>query len=312
MLRGQQKMVPDKPHWLKKRLQIDSSARKVEHELISNRLHTICQEACCPNQGECFSRGVATFLIMGNICTRNCSFCAVKSGRPDHLDPDEPLRLAHELNELDLRFVVVTSVTRDDLPDGGAIHFANTIRMIKEKCSGVGIEVLVPDFEGSRSALGCIISEAPEVLNHNVETVPRLYPLVRPKADYERSLRLLEMGKKMKDSLITKSGLMVGLGETENEVKQVMLGLRDADCDVLTIGQYLCPSPLHYPVAEYLRPEIFNEYAKIALSIGFKAVASFPFARSSYAAEEFYKRAIEASSRQSQTVVDTHEGNRLC
>lgn len=284
-------MIPTKPPWLRKRLPINRSTQEIEQQLRANRLHTICQEACCPNQGECFSKGVATFLIMGNICTRNCTFCAVGSGKPSATDPEEPRRLAQEIHDLDLRFVVVTSVTRDDLPDGGANHFARTVRMIKERCKGVGVEILIPDFKGSKSDLTTVVHAGPEVLNHNVETVPRLYPTVRPQAVYDRSLQLLKWAKEMKGTLVTKSGLMVGLGETGEEVEQVMLDLRASECDLLTIGQYLSPSSLHHPVKEYINPDAFEEYKDIALSMGFKGVASSPFVRSSYKAETSYQKA---------------------
>jgi lipoic acid synthetase len=282
-----------KPPWLRKKLPLGERAKKIEQDLMANRLHTICQEALCPNQGECFSKGVATFLIMGNMCTRNCRFCAVSSGKPEKLDPREPERLAQEIHDLHLRFVVVTSVTRDDLLDGGANHFAKVIRAIRKKCKGIGIEVLIPDFQGSSLDLGIVVNAAPEVLNHNVETVPRLYPNVRPQANYTRSLELLKKAKHIGQALITKSGLMVGLGEEKDEVIQVMADLQNSDCDILTIGQYLCPSPSHHPVVEYVRPEVFEEYEKIGLEMGFKGVASSPFVRSSFIAETFYNKAIK-------------------
>ena len=236
------KMIPAKPEWLRKRLPVGAAVQAMEGNLEQNRLHTICQEACCPNQGECFSKGVATFLIMGNVCTRNCRFCAVDSGTPLELDANEPLRLAEEVKRLGLRFVVVTSVTRDDLPDGGAEHFARVIEVMRSECPGVGIEVLIPDLQGSRPALKTVVDAAPEVLNHNVETVPRLYASVRPQADYRRSLEVLREAKALNPSLTTKSGLMVGLGEMREEVLEVMVDLRSASCDVITIGQYLSPS----------------------------------------------------------------------
>jgi lipoyl synthase len=280
-----------KPSWLIKTLTVTQTSREVEQSLTTHRLHTICQEACCPNQGECFSKGVAAFLIMGNVCTRNCRFCAVASGKPRPLDPNEPARLAEEVTELGLRFVVVTSVTRDDLPDGGANHFSKVIRTVRKRCQDVGIEVLIPDFKGSDSALAVVVDAAPEVLNHNVETVPRLYPKVRPQADYRRSISLLNKAKVLNRKVITKSGLMVGLGEKKDEIYKVMNDLRNSDCDILTIGQYLRPSPSHYPVMKYVKPTIFDEYRGTALSLGFKAVASGPFVRSSYRAEEFYAAA---------------------
>ena len=262
----------------------------MEGNLEQNRLHTICQEACCPNQGECFSRGVATFLIMGNVCTRNCRFCAVDSGSPAALDANEPLRLAEEVKRLGLRFVVITSVTRDDLSDGGAGHFARVIEEMRRECPGVGIEVLIPDFQGSRPALKTVVDVSPEVLNHNVETVPRLYASVRPQADYRRSIELLRKAKALNPSLTTKSGLMVGLGETREEVLEVMVDLRSVLCDVITIGQYLSPSTNHHPVVEYVNPEIFEKYRRDALRLGFRDAASSPFVRSSYMAEKYYRQ----------------------
>ena len=283
-------MIPAKPEWLRKRLPVGAAVQLMEGNLEHNRLHTICQEACCPNQGECFSKGVATFLIMGNVCTRSCRFCAVDSGTPSALDADEPLRLAEEVKRLGLRFVVITSVTRDDLTDGGAGHFARVIEVMRQECPGVGIEVLIPDFQGSRPALQTVIDATPEVLNHNIETVPRLYASVRPQAAYGRSIELLREAKALDPSLTTKSGLMVGLGETREEVLEVMVDLRSASCDVITIGQYLSPSAGHHPVVEYVNPEIFEKYRRDALRLGFRDAASSPFVRSSYMAEKYYKK----------------------
>ena len=280
----------EKPSWLRKGLPIGAVTQRMEEDFMKRGLHTICQEACCPNMGECFSKGVATFLIMGSVCTRNCRFCAVASGRPETLDPTEPERLAGKVNELALRFVVITSVTRDDLSDGGASHFVRVIEAVRRKCPGVGIEVLVPDFKGSRPALSTVIHALPEVLNHNVETVPRLYPSVRPQADYSQSVELLKRAKDINKSTITKSGLMVGLGETTGEVMHVMDDLRDVDCDILTIGQYLQPSADHYPVIEYVNPDKFEFYRDEAQRKGFKGVASSPFVRSSYRAGELFEQ----------------------
>ena len=284
-------MTLPKPDWLRKRLPINAATMGVEAGLMNRKLHTICQEGCCPNQGECFAKGVATFLILGDICTRNCRFCAVNCGKPLAPDPEEPRRLALEVRELGLRFAVVTSVTRDDLPDGGAGHFALVIRTIREECSGVGVEVLIPDFRGSASALKAVVDASPEVLNHNIETVPRLYPHVRPQASYRRSLELLKAVREMSPSLLTKSGMMVGLGETFKEVEDVMADLRKTGCDILTIGQYLCPSKSHFPVAAYIHPEIFESYRQTALNMGFRSVAASPFVRSSYMAETGFQTA---------------------
>jgi lipoyl synthase len=281
-------MTLAKPDWLRKKLPLGAAVQSVEAGLSSQRLHTICQEGCCPNQGECFERGVATFLIMGDTCTRNCGFCAVKHGKPSPLDMGEPERLALEVKEMKLRFVVVTSVTRDDLPDGGASHFARTIASLRIHCPGVGVEVLIPDFQGSKQALDTIVMAAPEVVGHNIETVPRLYRAARPQADYARSLRLLREIKAMVPEGVTKSGLMVGLGETAEEVAKVLSELRDVGCDMLTIGQYLGPSVSHHPVVEYVRPEIFDFYRRRALDLGFRSVAASPFVRSSYMAEKYF------------------------
>ena len=290
-------MALPKPDWLRKRLPLNAATMKVEARLMERKLHTICQEGCCPNQGECFAKGIATFLIMGDICTRNCRFCAVHHGKPLAPDPSEPGRLALEVLELGLRFAVVTSVTRDDLPDGGAGHFSSVIRAIREECPGVGVEVLIPDFRGSASALQTVIDASPEVLNHNIETVPRLYPHVRPQASYSRSLELLKRAREMSPLLLTKSGLMVGLGESATEVEGVMADLRKAGCDMLTIGQYLCPSDRHFPVAAYIHPEIFASYRQTALNMGFRSVASSPFVRSSYMAEKGFQAAAQCKSK---------------
>jgi len=286
-------MITRKPEWIRKRLPTGNGFQRIEQNLLKNGLHTICQEALCPNHGECFSRGLATFLIMGDTCTRNCTFCAVNSGKPKPLDGDEPERVADEVRSMRLRYVIITSVTRDDLPDGGAEHFARTIRIVKEKNPGVGIEVLIPDFKGSTHALRKVIEAEPDVLNHNIETVTRLYPDIRPKADYHQSIKLLEVAKNTTNSkLVTKSGMMVGMGEAPEEVESVMRDLRYADCDILTIGQYLCPSGNHYPVFEYVKPELFVSYKKTALEMGFKDVVSGPFVRSSYMAETSFRNAL--------------------
>jgi len=286
-------MSVKKPEWLRKRLPTGSQTQKVEHDLSLNRLHTICQEGCCPNQGECFARGTATFLAMGNVCTRNCRFCAVTSGRPGPLDEHEPKRIAEEVIRLGLRYVVVTSVTRDDLDDGGAAHFARIIEEIMEKCPGVGIEVLIPDFKGSKEALQTVVDARPSVLNHNVETIPILYPCVRPQADFGRSVELLRRVKTMNPTMVTKSGMMLGLGEKESDVKNVMKELRDAGCDILTIGQYLRPSENHHPVVEYVEPHKYDEYKATALELGFIDVAAGPFVRSSYKALDSYINAVK-------------------
>ena len=251
--------------------------------LSDARLHTVCQSAACPNIGECFECGTATFLIMGNICTRNCRFCNIAGGKPQPLDPGEPGRLAQAVKELDLRYAVVTSVTRDDLRDGGAAHFAATIGAIRREVPDCKVEVLIPDFGGCAESLKTILDAAPDVLNHNVETVPRLYPLVRPEADFGRSIELLRRATEA--GAVSKSGVMVGLGEEIGEVKDTIESIRGAGVGILTIGQYLQPSRNHLPVARYYHPDEFNELAEFARGMGFDAVESAPLVRSSYHAE---------------------------
>ncbi len=276
------------PPWIKKaRLTGNHSTKGL---LRKYRLSTVCEEARCPNRGECFSRPTATFLILGDVCTRGCRFCSVDKGCPLPPEPQEPERVALAAKELGLRYVVVTSVTRDDLPDGGAEQFARTITALREHLPGAKVEVLTPDFGGSPEALRRVLEAGPDVFNHNVETVPRLYPVVRPQADYSRSLRVLEMAARMRPDMPVKSGLMVGLGETFQEVVQVMKDLRQAGCSILTIGQYLQPTKKNLPVVEYVRPEVFEQYRQRALEMGFSYVASGPMVRSSMNAEEMYQR----------------------
>ena len=251
-------------------------------------LHTVCEEARCPNLGECFSRGTATFLILGNICTRDCGFCAVEHGDPVPADEKEAEKVGQAVQKMGLRYVVVTSVTRDDLPDGGASHYAKTIQAIREVDGSAKVEVLIPDFQGNISSLIAVLNETPDVLNHNIETIPRLYPIVRPEADYERSLRLLKRSKEYNPHLFTKSGFMLGLGEMREEVVGLMENLRQVECDFLTIGQYLQPRFDRLPVERYIPPEEFEEYQKIGMMMGFKAVASGPFVRSSFHASKMF------------------------
>ena len=276
------------PEWLTVKAPKRGAYEEMAGFLRSMGLHTVCQSASCPNIGECFSKGTATFMILGNTCTRNCGFCGVRHGEPLPLDPEEPQHVAEAAARMGLNYVVVTSVTRDDLADGGASHFAETIRLIKQKIPGVRVEVLIPDFGGSSDALREVMEAGPSVLNHNVETVPRLYPIVRPAADYQRSLSLLETARELEPSTYTKSGLMVGLGETKEEVVEVLRDLRSRECDLVTIGQYLRPSKSSLPVAEYVHPEQFDEYKAIGESLGFRYVASGPFVRSSYHAAELF------------------------
>jgi lipoic acid synthetase len=278
--------IKRKPDWLRIDLNKGRSLNYVKEILSRFSLNTVCEEANCPNRMECFSKKTATFMILGSQCTRNCRFCNVTHGTPQPVDPEEPDKVAKAAAELELKHVVVTSVTRDDLPDGGARHFSRVIKAIKSLSSDTVVEVLIPDFRGSFAALETVVKAKPEVLNHNIETVPRLYPEVRPAAIYERSLELLSRVKSIDGSMLTKSGIMVGLGEKEEEVFRVFNDLRSAGCDFLTIGQYLAPSAGHYPVAEYISPEIFKMYKEKALSLGFSFVASAPLVRSSYNAAE--------------------------
>lgn len=276
------------PDWLTKKMPPPGTVEKMENLIASLSLHTVCQEARCPNIGECFSRKTATFMILGNQCTRNCRFCAVKKGNPLPPDPDEPENVAKAVAKLGLSYVVITSVTRDDLPDGGAGQFARVIDCIKKLCgSKTYIEVLIPDFKGSFSSLKKVIEAKPFVINHNLETIPRLYPEVRPRANYQRSLEVLRRCKSVDPATYTKSGLMVGLGETFDEVVQVIKDLREVGCDILTIGQYLRPSPSHLEVKEFVHPDVFKKYEEVAYSLEFTYVASSPFVRSSYMAKDW-------------------------
>jgi len=276
------------PVWIKDGIKRRRGIEDVKNILRLHNLYTVCEEAKCPNIGECFRKKTATFMILGNICTRNCRFCAIKTGIPKPLDPDEPKNVAAAAKEFGLDYIVVTSVTRDDLPDGGAHHFALTIKEIKKSIVGSRVEVLIPDFLGSFESLQTVINALPDVLNHNVETVPRLYPEVRPLAVYERSLMVLKNAKKINPGIVTKSGIMVGLGEKEREVKEVINDLVDVNCDILTIGQYLQPSIRHFPVREYIHPDIFKKYEEYAYRAGIKFVVSGPLVRSSYRAKEAF------------------------
>lgn len=275
--------ITRKPQWLKK--QFDPVAEgKMTALLRSLSLHTVCEDANCPNRSECFKSKTATFLILGDVCTRGCRYCAVTKGAPFPLDPDEPQHVAEAAETLGLRHIVVTSVTRDDLPDGGAEHFARTITALRERLPQSTIEMLIPDFQGDQAALQCVIDAKPDIINHNVETVPALYPVVRPQANYRRSLELLRRVKQT--GLYSKTGFMVGLGETQEDVLSLMDDLAEIGCDMLTIGQYLQPSKNHLPVAAFITPEQFDEYKELALAKGIRYVASGPFVRSSYHAAE--------------------------
>ena len=276
------------PEWIKVKNPMGIHGTK--RILRSYGLSTICEEARCPNMGECFSRPTATFMILGSKCTRNCGFCSVKSSIPEPLDPEEPKRVAMAAKEMGMRYVVITSVTRDDLSDGGAGHFAKTVHFVRRYLPEAKIEILTPDFKGHINSLNTVLNSRPDVFNHNVETVPRLYPIVRPLADYRQSLYILEYVKKTALDIYTKSGLMLGLGEQIDEVIDVLRDLRSAGCDIITIGQYLRPSRFNLPVIEYIRPEIFERLRLTALSIGFKYVASAPLVRSSMNADEMYNK----------------------
>ncbi|MBN2056398.1 lipoyl synthase [bacterium] len=276
-----------RPPWLKVRAGGGPQYVKVLKRLRREGLHTVCESARCPNLGECWGCGTATFMIMGDHCTRNCRFCAVTHGAPLPLDNREPEAVAGSIHAFGLRYAVITSVTRDDLPDGGAAHFAAVISAIRTIASDCRIEVLVPDFQGSESAYLRLLESPPDVLNHNIETVPRLYPHVRPEAAYDRSIQLLQWFASR--NLITKSGIMVGLGETEAELTAVMVDLVNAGCDILTIGQYLQPSRDHLPVERFIPPEEFDRYRRIGLDVGFTSVVAGPLVRSSYRAEDAYQ-----------------------
>ena len=277
-----------KPPWLTRRLPSGADYEKVRDLMHRGRLHTVCQEAKCPNIWECFSNRTATFLILGDRCTRHCRFCAVAGHPVDKPDPQEPDRVADAVKDLGLSYVVVTSVTRDDLPDGGAEQFARTVREIRRTAPEALIELLVPDFQGSQEALRTVLHAGPDVLNHNIETVPRLYPTVRPGADYRRSLQLLARVKTISASTPTKSGMMLGLGEADPEIAQTLADLLAVDCRMLTLGQYLQPTKNHLPVARYLPPEEFDQWKKAAFDLGFSDVASGPFVRSSYHAKDLF------------------------
>jgi lipoic acid synthetase len=284
----------NRPEWLKKRINLDNNYQKTESVLKDLNLNTVCQAAFCPNLGECFRAGVATFMILGNVCTRNCRFCDIPNGQPEEIDQNEPENLAKAARKMNLDHVVITSVTRDDLKDGGSGHFVKIIKEFKN-IEGITIEVLTPDFNGKKEDIKNVLKAGPDVFNHNIETVPRLYSKIRPEADYQQSLTVLNMAKQFDGSIITKSGLMLGLGEQKSEVISVMEDLRKNDCDLLTIGQYLQPSSEHAELKKYIEPSKFREYKRIALNLGFKAVASQPFVRSSYQAKELYLKAIKQS-----------------
>lgn len=275
-----------KPSWIRAKAPTSAEVGKMTDILRDHRLHTVCEEANCPNLGECFKRGTATFMIMGDVCTRRCPFCDVAHGRPGALDAGEPAHLAGAVSVMKLRYVVITSVTRDDVEDGGAGHFARCVEAIRHKSGAVKVEILVPDFRGKvEVALANLGNCLPDVFNHNLETVPRLYAETRPGADYQGSLKLLQRFKEMYPGVPTKSGLMVGLGEKDEEILEVMRDLRTHGCDMLTVGQYLRPGRHHLPVQRYVTPEQFEAFEVAGLKMGFSQVASGPLVRSSYHAD---------------------------
>lgn len=270
------------PSWLIKRTPKSLNIRNLRDLINDDGLHTVCESAKCPNIGECYSNKVATFMILGDICTRNCGFCAVKSGMPASPDASEPMRIAEAAKKLGLKYVVVTSVTRDDLPDRGAGQFASTIDMLKSSIAGAAVEVLIPDLGGRKELIEKVISAGPLVMNHNIEMVKRLYAKIRPRSDYRTSLNVLDISKQINKNLLTKSGFMLGLGETEKEVRELMSDIRKTGCDILTIGQYIRPSQNQAEVVEYAKPEVFEKYRAFALNLGFMHVEAGPLVRSSY------------------------------
>lgn len=279
--------LPAKPSWIRSKLPASPEISRIKSILRKHKLASVCEEAACPNLGECFSGGTATFMIMGEICTRRCPFCDVAHGRPNALDENEPVELAEAIGEMQLKYVVITSVDRDDLKDGGAQHFADCIRETRARTPDIRVEVLVPDFRGRMDiALDILEQEPPDVFNHNLESVPSLYKKIRPGSDYQWSLDLLKNYKARRPDVLTKSGLMLGLGETADELIQVMKDMRAHDIDMITLGQYLQPSRDHLPVERFVTPEEFDEFGRIAKELGFKSVASGPMVRSSYHADK--------------------------
>ncbi len=290
--------IKKKPEWIRSKIVDTQTFFKTKAIVNKNNLNTVCQEANCPNITECWSKKHATFMIMGDTCTRGCAFCDVKTGKPNKLDPFEPQKISKAVSELNLNHVVITSVDRDDLQDGGANHFKEVVFETKKNNPKTTIEVLTPDFLRKGDAFKKVLEASPDVFNHNIETVPSLYLNVRPGSRYFASIKLLESAKKIKPDVFTKSGLMVGLGESKNEILQVMDDLRTANVDFLTIGQYLQPSPKHYPLHRYYKPHEFVELKNIALSKGFLLVASSPLTRSSYHADEDFKKLKKARDEQ--------------
>ena len=273
-----------RPEWLKVKVPSGEHFTRIKGIVDANKLHTVCEDARCPNMAECWHRGTATFMILGDICTRSCAFCAVKTGRPSELDYDEPRRVAEAVQQMHIRHAVVTSVNRDELEDGGAEIFAQTIRKIREYVPHCTVEVLIPDFRGDEQAIQIVVDAKPDILNHNTETVPRLYAPARPQAKYDRSLHVLAYSKA--HGMTTKTGLMLGIGERVEEIEQTLRDIRSVHVDILTLGQYLQPTKMHLPVDRFVTPEEFSHWKNFGLSIGFKHVESGPLVRSSYHAEE--------------------------
>jgi len=284
--RGVGGRVLGRPEWLKARAPSGEGYHEIKETMRGLNLHTVCEEAQCPNLGDCWNNRTATFMILGNVCTRSCGFCAVLTGKPADLDLDEPYRVADAAKKMGLKHAVITSVNRDELEDGGASIFAETIREIRAQVPGCAVEVLTPDFKGDRDAIQTLIEARPDTFNHNIETVPRLYPAVRPQAKYDRSLEVLRVAKDLNPEGLTKSGFMVGLGEVEEELLETMRDLREHHVDILTIGQYLRPSDNHLPMSRYYTPKEFADLRKCGFELGFKHVESGPLVRSSYHAHE--------------------------
>ena len=306
-----------KPEWLKVRFPAGPNYERLRELMRAKELHTVCEEARCPNIGDCWSRGTATFMILGDTCTRSCGFCAVKTGRPGPVDGGEPERVGLAAQRMRLRHAVITSVNRDELPDGGAEIFAETIHAVRRLSPGTTVEVLIPDFKGDRDALATVLAARPEILNHNTETVPRLYARVRPQALYTRSLELLRRAREIDPGALTKSGLMVGLGETMDEMLAVFADLRESAVDILTVGQYLRPTPDHLDVVRYWHPDEFDELKQAAVAMGFRHVECGPLVRSSYHAEEQAGQAagggtlLQPRDGYVNTVTVVTEGERL-
>lgn len=294
VLQVQEQRIDKKPEWLRVRYPTGENYQKIRGILRNHNLHTVCEEANCPNVAECWGGGTATFMLMGDTCTRGCRFCMVKSGNPHGaLDAFEPLRVAKTIADLELRYVVITSVDRDDLPDGGAGHFAATIKAMKQQDPGVIAEVLIPDFQGNINLVRTVVEAGPEVVAHNIETTESLTPRVRDsRATYRQSLKVLKTIKELNPAIRSKSSIMLGLGEVESDLVRTMRDLRDVDVDILTLGQYLRPTKGHIPVSEYVSPDLFQHYKQVAEQLGFLYVAAGPFVRSSYRAGEFFLEAL--------------------